>query len=91
MVEGETQREANRAMNWDRIEGEWTQLKGSVKQRWGRLTDGDLDVIAGKKDQLMGKLQERYGIDKEEAERQCEKWINSFAEDDRSSRLVPRY
>ena len=61
-------------MNWDQIEGKWKQLKGAVKQKWGKLTDDDLDIIAGKKDQLIGKLQEKYGITKEEAERQVEGW-----------------
>src|SRR5581483_3721750 len=49
-------------VNWEQIEGRWNQLKGAVKQRWGKLTDDDLDVIAGKKDELLGKLQEKYGI-----------------------------
>jgi len=46
-------------MNWDQVEGKWQQFKGSVKQKWGKLTDDDLDVIAGKRDQLVGKIQER--------------------------------
>jgi uncharacterized protein YjbJ (UPF0337 family) len=57
-------------MNWDRIEGNWKQFKGKVKERWGKLTDDELDVIAGKRDQLSGKLQKAYGISKEEAEQQ---------------------
>lgn len=57
-------------MNWERIEGNWKQLKGKVIEQWGQLTDDDLDVIAGKREQLAGKLQERYGIAKDEAERQ---------------------
>ena len=59
-----------RNMNWDRIEGNWKQFKGKVKEQWGNLTDDDLDVIDGKRDQLVGKLQEQYGITKDEAERQ---------------------
>jgi uncharacterized protein YjbJ (UPF0337 family) len=51
-------------MNWDQMEGKWMQIKGSVKERWGKLTDDDLDVIAGKRDKLIGKVQERYGIAK---------------------------
>lgn len=62
-------------MNWEQIEGKWNQLKGAVKQRWGKLTDDDLDLIAGKKDELLGKLREKYGITKEEAEKQLEQWI----------------
>jgi uncharacterized protein YjbJ (UPF0337 family) len=57
-------------MNWDRIEGNWKQLKGKAKQQWGKLTDDQLDVIAGKRDQLAGTIQAQYGITKEEAERQ---------------------
>jgi uncharacterized protein YjbJ (UPF0337 family) len=49
-------------------------MKGSVKQRWGRLTDDDLDVIAGKRDQLIGKIQERYGMTKEDAHREVGSW-----------------
>jgi uncharacterized protein YjbJ (UPF0337 family) len=61
-------------MNWDQIEGKWKQMKGSVKQKWGKLTDDDLDVIAGKQDQLAGRIQERYGITKEEAAKQVRDW-----------------
>jgi uncharacterized protein YjbJ (UPF0337 family) len=61
-------------MNWDRIEGNWKQLKGNVKQQWGKLTDDQLDVIAGKRDKLAGKIQESYGISKDEAEKQLAAW-----------------
>ena len=57
-------------MNRDIIEGNWKQLKGSIKEQWGNLTDDNLDVIAGKRDKLAGKLQESYGITKDEAEKQ---------------------
>jgi uncharacterized protein YjbJ (UPF0337 family) len=57
-------------MNWDQAKGQWTQIKGSVRKKWGKLTDDDLDVIAGERERLVGKIQERYGIAKEEAERQ---------------------
>ena len=50
--------------------GNWKQFKGQVKEKWGKLTDDDLDVVAGKRDQLLGKIQERYGITKEEAEKE---------------------
>ena len=59
-------------MNWEQIEGNWTQFKGKAKEKWGELTDDDLDRIEGKRDQLVGKLQERYGLAKEEAERQAD-------------------
>lgn len=61
-------------MNWDRIEGDWKQFKGKVKEKWGKLTDDDLDVIAGKRDQLSGKLQKSYGVSKDEAEKQISDW-----------------
>lgn len=61
-------------MNWEQAEGKWKQLKGEVKMRWGKLTDSDLDLIAGKRDQLIGRIQERYGIAKELAEKQVSEW-----------------
>jgi uncharacterized protein YjbJ (UPF0337 family) len=61
-------------MNWDRIEGNWKQVKGKVKEQWGRITDDDLDIILGKRDQLVGKIQASYGIGKDEAERQLQAW-----------------
>jgi uncharacterized protein YjbJ (UPF0337 family) len=57
-------------MNTDHIEGKWKQLKGAVKVQWGKLTDDDIQVINGKRDQLVGKIQQRYGIVKTEAEKQ---------------------
>jgi uncharacterized protein YjbJ (UPF0337 family) len=59
-------------MNWDQIEGNWKQAKGEVKTRWGKLTDDDLTYIDGQRDRLVGKLQEKYGLSKEEAERELE-------------------
>jgi uncharacterized protein YjbJ (UPF0337 family) len=61
-------------MNWDEVSGKWNQFKGSVKERWGKLTDDDLTVIDGKRDRLVGKIQERYGIAKEKAEEQINEW-----------------
>ena len=61
-------------MNKDRMEGNWLQFKGKVKEQWGKLTDDDLDVIAGKRDQLLGRIQERHGLSKEEAEKQVTDW-----------------
>ena len=63
-------------MNWDRIEGNWKQAKGKVKEQWGKLTDDQLDVIGGRREQLLGVLQESYGIAKDEAERQVRDWEN---------------
>ncbi len=61
-------------MNEDTIKGNWKQFKGKVKKQWSNLTDNDLDVIAGKRDQMVGKMQERYGIAKDEAEKQLNDW-----------------
>ena len=61
-------------MNWDRIAGNWKQAKGKMKEQWGKLTDDDLGMIAGKRDQLAGKLQNTYGIGKDEAEKQIQDW-----------------
>ena len=68
-------------MNWDQVEGKWKQIKGTVKTRWGKLTDDDLDVISGKKDQLVGRIQERYGIKKEEAQREVDEWNRTLDQD----------
>ena len=65
-------------MNWDQIEGNWKQLKGKVKEKWGDLTDDDLATITGKRDQLAGKLQERYGIAKEQAERELDAFAKAL-------------
>lgn len=61
-------------MNWDRIEGNWKQLKGKVVEQWGKLSDDDIEVVNGRRDQLAGKIQERYGCAKEEAEKQIASW-----------------
>jgi uncharacterized protein YjbJ (UPF0337 family) len=60
-------------MNWDQVAGNWKQFQGTVKEKWGKLTDDDLTVIAGKRDKLLGKIQEKYGISKEEAEKEFNK------------------
>jgi uncharacterized protein YjbJ (UPF0337 family) len=61
-------------MNWDRVEGNWKQLKGAVKEQWGKLTDDDVDVMAGNRDKMVGRIQERYGIARDEAEKQVDAW-----------------
>jgi len=61
-------------MNRDRIEGNWKQLKGKVREQWGKLTDDEIDPIAGKREQLVGRIQETYGIARDEAERQVADW-----------------
>jgi uncharacterized protein YjbJ (UPF0337 family) len=57
-------------MNWETAAGNWTELKGRIKEAWGKLTDDELDIIAGKRDQLVGLIQKSYGVTLEEAERQ---------------------
>jgi uncharacterized protein YjbJ (UPF0337 family) len=64
-------------MNWDRIEGNWTEFKGKAQQQWGKLTNDDLDVIEGKRKQLAGRLQQRYGYAKDQAEKEIDSWLNS--------------
>ena len=61
-------------MNWDQIEGNWNQLRGDVREQWGRLTDDDLLVIDGKRENLIEIIQERYGLGRQEAERQVDEW-----------------
>jgi uncharacterized protein YjbJ (UPF0337 family) len=65
-------------MNWDQIAGNWKQVKGAVREKWGKLTDDDVDIIAGKRDILLGKIQERHGIAREEAEKQLKDWEASL-------------
>lgn len=64
-------------MNWEQIEGQWNKLKGQAKTKWGKLTDDDLTVIAGHKDQLIGTLQTKYGYAKEKAEKEVEEFTKS--------------
>ncbi|MCV2352275.1 CsbD family protein [Paucibacter sp. Y2R2-4] len=64
-------------MNWDRIEGNWKQLQGRAVEQWGKLSQDDFDVVAGRRDILAGKIQERYGLAKEEAEAQIGAWQRS--------------
>ena len=73
-------------MDWNRIEGNWKQLKGKAKEKWGRLTDDDLDVIAGHRDQLEGKLQERYGYAKQRAEDEIDRRLRDY---DKANRTIP--
>ena len=68
-------------MNSDVFEGKWKQLKGSVKQRWAKLTDDDITAMSGKKDELVGKLQERYGYTKEQALREADDWARATQSD----------
>jgi uncharacterized protein YjbJ (UPF0337 family) len=67
-------------MNWDQVEGKWKQSKGKFREKWGKLTDDDLEVISGKRDQLVGRLQERYGIAREEAEKQADAFVTGLSD-----------
>jgi uncharacterized protein YjbJ (UPF0337 family) len=61
-------------MDWNRVEGNWKQLKGKAKQQWGRLTDDDLAAANGRREELAGKVQERYGLAKDAAQKQVDEW-----------------
>ena len=65
-------------MNWDRVEGNWTTFKGKVQQQWGKLTNDDINVIEGKRTELAGRLQERYGYAKDEAEKNIDSWLKNI-------------
>jgi uncharacterized protein YjbJ (UPF0337 family) len=64
-------------MNWDTIKGQWKQFSGKVKEKWGKLTDDDLTAINGRQDQLVGKLQERYGYTKEKAHQELNDFLST--------------
>jgi len=70
-------------MNWDRVEGQWKQMKGTIKEKWGKLTDDDLTYIAGKRDNFVGRLQERYGISKDEAQKHADEWAASLQQEEK--------
>jgi uncharacterized protein YjbJ (UPF0337 family) len=66
-------------MNDDIFKGKWTQLKGNIKEQWGKLTDDEIEQLDGRKDQLVGKVQERYGIARDQAARDVDNWLNNTA------------
>jgi len=68
-------------MNWDTIKGDWKQFRGKIKEQWGNLTDDDLDRIEGKRDQLLGAVQKRYGVAREDAEKQLKEFESSYSSD----------
>lgn len=72
-------------MNWTQIEGKWKQLKGDIKSTWGKLTDDDVAAVAGKKDKLLGLLQERYGIAREEAEKQADSFLARLQQENQNA------
>lgn len=63
-------------MNWDQIQGNWTQFKGTVQKQWGKITNDELDVIDGRREELVGRIQKQYGVSKEEAEKQVDEFLN---------------
>lgn len=67
-------------MTWDLLQNRWTQMRGSLRHRWGRLTEDDLDVIAGHRDIFISRVQERYSISKQEAEQRIEEWLHTLQE-----------
>lgn len=67
-------------MNWDQVEGKWKQYKGQARAKWGKLTDSDLDVMEGNRQQLVGKIQEYYGLTKENAEKQVDEFVHGLGE-----------
>jgi len=70
-------------MNWETVKGNWTQLRGRIRVQWGKLTDDQLDVIEGRRDLLLGKLQEAYGVTEDEADRQVQAWEDEqFVDED---------
>jgi uncharacterized protein YjbJ (UPF0337 family) len=77
-------------MNWDQVEGKWKQYKGQAKEKWGKLTDDDLDVIEGRRQQLVGRIQERYGIAKDVAEQQADEFVKTLKAEDREERKAHR-
>ena len=66
-------------MIWDQVAGQWKELKGHIKERWGRLTDDNVDVAAGKFEQFVGKMQQKYGVAKEEAKKQINAWLKDLS------------
>jgi uncharacterized protein YjbJ (UPF0337 family) len=76
-------------MNWEQLEGKWKRYKGIIKEKWGKLTDSDLDVIAGKRDQLIGRIQERYGMTKEQAQREVKDYIRTMSVEDYAEQPSP--
>jgi uncharacterized protein YjbJ (UPF0337 family) len=68
-------------MNWDQIEGKWKQFRGAARKHWGQLTDDDLTMIAGSREKFIGKLQERYGLVREEAQKRADEWARTLREE----------
>lgn len=72
-------------MNWDRVQGNWKQVMGKAREKWGKLSNDDIDVIGGRRDQLVGRLQERYGIAKDVAQKQADEWADALNDEEKIS------
>jgi uncharacterized protein YjbJ (UPF0337 family) len=71
-------------MNWDRVEGNWKQISGQARQKWAKLTDSDWEAVKGRRQELVGRIQERYGIAKDEADRQADEWAQALKDEQRA-------
>ncbi len=79
-------------MNREQMAGSWRVMRGKVKEQWGRLTDDDLDVIHGQHEQLIGKIQQRYGKERDQVERDVDRWLKTVEPaDDRHDRPETRH
>ncbi len=77
-------------MNTDQLQGKWKQVKGSLKERWGKLTDDDITAINGQSDQLVGRIQERYGVARQDAQNQVDEWMRLNSNTEMESDLTRR-
>jgi uncharacterized protein YjbJ (UPF0337 family) len=66
-------------MNWDQIKGKWHEIKGSIRAKWGELTDDEIEELDGNREKMVGKIQQKYGVAKEEAEKQVDEWTKSHS------------
>ncbi len=76
-------------MNWDQVAGQWKQFEGKIRAMWGKLTDDDLKVVAGRKEAFVGRIQERYGIAKTDAEKQLDQWLAKLGPSEKQERRPP--
>lgn len=74
-------------MNWNTIEGKWTEFQGVLKDKWGKLTDNDMQSIGGKRDRLVGRLQQLYGKKRDEIESDVDVWLSEFGKDTKRDRI----
>jgi uncharacterized protein YjbJ (UPF0337 family) len=77
-------------MNWDQVEGKWKQYKGQIREKWGELTDDDIHVIGGRRDELIGKIQERYGFAKEKAAKEVDSFVKTLKQQPVQTVIVER-